>query len=188
MENSLLVAQIRQRLEILYQMVEELEREPGPGPGPGGTTDYNDLTNKPQIGGTTLSGNKTAADLGLATPTSVATSIINSFSPDSYTLDSGDTFPASGIELLSSHKPVMINGTQYWFLEETGVDYLYGSTPPSGAFPSFSYLRVMKADYEVELYSTSIDQNPTANSDNLVSSGGVYSVVGNINAVLEEVL
>lgn len=33
--------------------------------GGGGTGDYTQLTNKPQIGGVTLSGNKTAADLGL---------------------------------------------------------------------------------------------------------------------------
>jgi len=33
--------------------------------GSGGTSDYTDLTNKPQIGGVTLSGNKTAGDLGL---------------------------------------------------------------------------------------------------------------------------
>lgn len=32
----------------------------------GGTSDYSDLTNKPQIGGVTLSGNKSASDLGLA--------------------------------------------------------------------------------------------------------------------------
>ena len=31
----------------------------------GGTTDYDDLNNKPQIGGVTLSGNKSASDLGL---------------------------------------------------------------------------------------------------------------------------
>ena len=30
----------------------------------GGTTDYDDLSNKPQIGGVTLTGNKTLADLG----------------------------------------------------------------------------------------------------------------------------
>lgn len=35
------------------------------GEGSGGTTDYTDLTNKPSINGTTLSGNKTASDLGL---------------------------------------------------------------------------------------------------------------------------
>ena len=35
--------------------------------GSGGTTNYNDLSNKPQIGGVTLSGNKSASSLGLAT-------------------------------------------------------------------------------------------------------------------------
>ena len=39
------------------------------GGGGGGTTDYDDLSNKPQIGGVTLSGNKSASDLGLATTT-----------------------------------------------------------------------------------------------------------------------
>lgn len=34
--------------------------------GGGGTTNYNDLSNQPQIGGVTLQGNKTASDLGLA--------------------------------------------------------------------------------------------------------------------------
>lgn len=36
--------------------------------GGGGTTDYDDLTNKPSINGTTLSGNKTTAELGLTSP------------------------------------------------------------------------------------------------------------------------
>lgn len=34
--------------------------------GGGGTSNYNDLSNRPQINGTTLSGDKTAAALGLA--------------------------------------------------------------------------------------------------------------------------
>lgn len=42
------------------------------GGGGGGTTDYDDLNNKPQIGGVTLSGNKSASDLGLATTTDLA--------------------------------------------------------------------------------------------------------------------
>lgn len=36
------------------------------GQGGGGTSDYDDLTDKPQINSVTLSGNKSAADLGLA--------------------------------------------------------------------------------------------------------------------------
>lgn len=35
------------------------------GGGSGGTSNYNDLQNKPQINGTTLSGNKTGDSLGL---------------------------------------------------------------------------------------------------------------------------
>ena len=40
--------------------------------GGSGTTDYSDLNNKPQIEGITLSGNKTASDLGLAKTTDLA--------------------------------------------------------------------------------------------------------------------
>ena len=38
----------------------------GMGGGSGGTTNYNDLTNKPQINGVELSGNKTSDDLGIS--------------------------------------------------------------------------------------------------------------------------
>lgn len=38
----------------------------GNGGGGGGTSDYDDLTDKPQINSVTLSGNKSASDLGLA--------------------------------------------------------------------------------------------------------------------------
>ena len=37
----------------------------GSGSGSSGTTNYNDLTNKPSINGITLTGNKTSADLGI---------------------------------------------------------------------------------------------------------------------------
>lgn len=65
--NDIILSQIRQRLEILYQMVDELEASGGGGGGGGGTTNYNDLSNKPSIEGQQLVGNKTASDLGLAT-------------------------------------------------------------------------------------------------------------------------
>lgn len=41
------------------------------GGGGGGTTDYTDLTNKPKINNVTLSGSKSAADFGLATPSDI---------------------------------------------------------------------------------------------------------------------
>lgn len=53
------------------------------GGGGGGSTNYNDLTNKPQIGGVTLSGNKSASDLGLADDTTVQ-GILDGQSIDSF--------------------------------------------------------------------------------------------------------
>ena len=38
----------------------------GSGSGSSGTTNYNDLTNKPSINGITLTGNKTSIDLGMS--------------------------------------------------------------------------------------------------------------------------
>ena len=43
--------------------------------GGGGTSDYSALTNKPQINGTTLSGNKTSSDLGLASTSDIPTKV-----------------------------------------------------------------------------------------------------------------
>ena len=37
--------------------------------GGGGTTNYDNLTNKPKVNGIVLSGNKTSADLGITTLT-----------------------------------------------------------------------------------------------------------------------
>lgn len=62
MEVQYNLSMIKQRLEILYQIVEQMEQ----GGGGGGTDDYTQLSNKPQINGHTLTGNKTSSDLGLA--------------------------------------------------------------------------------------------------------------------------
>ena len=49
-------------IKQLDQQVKEIEESGGGG---GGTTDYNKLTNKPQINGETLDGNKTGNELEL---------------------------------------------------------------------------------------------------------------------------
>ena len=45
--------------------LEKVIAQYGGGSGSGGTTNYNDLTNKPSINGITLTGNKTSVDLGI---------------------------------------------------------------------------------------------------------------------------
>jgi len=50
--------------EVQYITINGTEKKLAGGGGGGGTGNYNDLTNKPQIGGVTLQGNKTIAEIG----------------------------------------------------------------------------------------------------------------------------
>jgi len=58
------------------------EIETSGGGGSGGTTNYNSLSNKPQINGTTLSGNKTSDNLGLQNKISATNKIDSDFVDD----------------------------------------------------------------------------------------------------------
>ena len=44
--------------------------------GGGGSSDYDDLTDKPKINGTTLAGNKTSTDLGIQTLSFVGDALV----------------------------------------------------------------------------------------------------------------
>ena len=54
------------------------------GGSSGGTSDYDQLDNRPSINGNTLTGNKTAANLGLEATANKVTSISSSSTDDQY--------------------------------------------------------------------------------------------------------
>ena len=192
MINDLVISQIRQRLEILYQMVDELETSGGGGGGQGGVTDYNDLTSKPKIGGVTLQGDKTAASLGLATSTALNTlsttvntlsgTVADLFVSDPVTISSGGTLPAATQTRVANHEPIYFNNGeysgQYYFIEDEGsVFTIYATVPTSGALPTITYARIERSTNKVEFYQTAVDITPTSNSQDLITSGGVYTAL-----------
>lgn len=65
-ESSYLPEPITREERYLYYLC--INGQGGGGTG-GGTTNYNDLTNKPSINGVTLEGNKTSADLNIQSQT-----------------------------------------------------------------------------------------------------------------------
>lgn len=91
----------------------------GTGGGSGGTTNYNDLTNKPTINGVTLEGNKTSADLNIQSQTTQT---------DHGTADTTFTLPpnqyhtwgevASLTLTLGAATSGVVNG--YWFSFDSG--------------------------------------------------------------------
>lgn len=153
MSNSdVILSQIRQRLEILYQMVDELEAGGGGGGG-GGTTNYNNLTNKPAIEGQQLVGNKTASDLGLAT-----TSELN-----------GKVDKVAGSSLMTSAQATKLEGIEAgaevnvqadWNQANSSSDDYIKNKPTLGAAAE-----------------RGVDTVPTDDSTNLITSGAVFDAI-----------
>lgn len=112
-----------------------LARQLGAGGG-GGTTNYNDLSNKPKINGVELQGNKSFSDLGLGTAAEKDyTDTVTDGSTDLPTCNAVHDFVQPQIDALR----LMMNATVYGFRidktnsdPETRVEYLYdavGMTP-----------------------------------------------------------
>lgn len=170
---------IRQRLELLWQEVEKIERE-NPEPGPGGTSDYTELTNKPSINGVELNGNKTLTQLGIASAASLSSLISqfdDLFAVDNVSVVSDGEYPTTIDSRLALHQPINLNNVNYYFFEENGVDYSYFAIDTSGAYPKISLAQLLKDSHRVVFYEFATDTVPTDNSDNFITSGGVYTAL-----------
>lgn len=170
---------LKQQLEILWQEVERLEKE-NPEPGPGGTSDYTELTNKPSINSVELNGNKTLAQLGIASAASLSTLISqfdDLFAVDNVSVVSDGEYPTTIDGRLALHQPINLNNVNYYFFEESGVDYSYFAIDTSGAYPKISLAQLFKENHRVVFYEYAVDTVPTNNSDNFITSGGVYTAL-----------
>lgn len=70
------------------------------GGGGSGSGSYSDLTNKPKINGTTLSGSKTGANLGLLDAPSTAGTLGQVLTSDGNGGQSWQTISAGGVEVI----------------------------------------------------------------------------------------
>lgn len=95
------------------------------GGGGGGTTNYNQLENKPQIAGTELQGNKSLADLGIASAQSVS-NITNGESINNF----------AGVEDALSNKQNKLTAGNYIAIENDGTIKV---TQGIGVYDVYSY-------------------------------------------------
>lgn len=154
----------------------------------GGTSDYDELENKPKINNVELDGNKSFADLGLPNPMHIA-GRVDTVSELPQTATVGDVYL---VGLVNADKDEYVYTTSGWeFLgSSTATDYSDLTNKPSiNSIP----LTGNKTSSDLGLQSTlvigtNLDNTPVENSTNPITSGGVYAVVGDINLVLEEVL
>lgn len=99
--------------------------------GGGGTSDYTALSNKPSINSVTLSGNKTAADLGLS---AAVTEVTNSAAAPSLALDAEKIYHFTGT--LTSLTITALNAPATGQLAHYHFDFDSGSTAPTLTLPN----------------------------------------------------
>ena len=113
------------------------------GSGGGGTTNYNDLENKPKINNTELTGNKTSGDLGLVATADIITDLVAT----SKTFDSSNklkanadyvfgtltslTFDTSSVDSspLGTTIKFTSGATATVITDNSGIDWVDGSAP-----------------------------------------------------------
>ena len=139
--------------------------------GSSGTTDYEALTNKPSIGGVTLIGDLTLAELGIVVDDQLSTTSTNPVQNAVLTALL-EAFPYANV----TGKP-QINGvtlTGNVTLAELGLNALWVGTQAEYATVSST---LAAGTLVVITDDNDIDSTPTENSLNMVTSGGVYAFV-----------
>ena len=139
--------------------------------GSSGTTDYEALTNKPSIGGVTLIGDMTLAELGIVVDDQLNAQSTNPVQNAVLTALL-NAFPYANI----TNKP-QINGvtlTGNVTLAQLGLNAIWVGTQAEYATVSST---LAAGTLVVITDDNDIDSTPTENSLNMVTSGGVYAFV-----------
>lgn len=172
--NDLILSQMRQRLEILYQMVNELEESGGGSGGDSYTKAQTDILLSYKAD---KSSTYTKTEVNSLLNAKANVSDLNElFATDDITANEGQNLPSFLTDWLRLHKPINLNGNEYYFAEESGVDYVYKTIDEDGLLPRFSTAQIMKSGLTVHFYNIETDTNPTEDSINLITSGAVYEV------------
>lgn len=152
------------------------------GGGSGGTSDYDDLSNKPKINNVELSGNKSLSDLGITNPTKTS----------DLTNDSG--FLTNSIVELhgTDDNPVNLNTLEAGYYRITGIFILGKDTMGTGLN---RWITFIIGEWERSPVSTNyrkiIPTNPSVRGGE-VQNSGVYGIIsadeseGNITYTLKE--
>lgn len=181
MSNYDTLGMIKQRLEILYQMVDELETSGGGG---GGSTNYNELSNKPQINSHKLEGNKTAAQLGFSTVATTGSYADLTDKPKIPDLTNYYTKTDTDNEIERAIADLDVSSTSATGHVIRSIEQVDGKINAVAELvdtaPKIGSTKLITSDAVYTALSTkqntlTFDTTPTNNSTNPVTSGGVYT-------------
>lgn len=192
---NLVLSQVRQRLEILYQIVDELEQQGGGG---GGTSDYTQLDNLPKLNSKTITGSHDGAYYGLADAaalddkadksTTYTKTQVDGLLDDK--ADKSTTYTKTEVDTALSGKA---NAATTYTKTETDAEIAseivgaINDLDVSAVGGSTKYLTtISEANGLIDATAASPDIVPTTGSDKLITSGGVKTYVDAETTAREE--
>lgn len=197
MENmELIISQIRQRLEILYQIVQNLEAGGGSS-GDSYTKAQTDalLNGKvDKVAGYGLSQNDftdhyqnaittTAQSLGI-----LESDVESLFTQTNINLTQGQTFPSDYEDIFTLHRPFILNGITMYFVsgDSTLVDYF--GIDNNGNLNVY-FARITLSNRQLYIYTSFIgSSSPESGGTDLFTTGGAYTLEQAIQSIDNDVI
>ena len=165
--------------QLLIELKETIEAGGGGG---GGTTNYNALSNKPQINSITLQGNETAADLGLqailefdSTPTTDSTNPVTSGGVKAALNQKQNNLIFDNAPTENSNNPVKSGGI-YTALESKQDELTFDSTPTASSTNPVTSGGV-KAALDQKQDTLTIDSALSGTSENPVQNKAIKAAI-----------
>lgn len=148
------------------------------GGGSGGTSNYNELSNKPSINDITLTGNKTSADLGLQPTISDIATIRSGAASGATAVQPSDMETAlSGKQDTISDLQTIRSGAALGATAVQPADMETALANKQDVISDLDAIRSGATAGSTALQSSDVDTLPTDGSSNPVSSGGTYNFV-----------
>lgn len=193
---NLIVSQIRQRLEILYQEIDKIEGGGGGSPEDTYTKEEADTLFVKKVAGKGLSTNDfTNAYMNqIGTNTTdianLALDVNSIFEQEGFTASQGSTLPADVASVLAKHRPFVMNGRTWYFLSEgDGILDYFAIDNNTNGHPEIHYASIKESNRKLTvLEKFGTDTTPIQNSENLITSGGVYASLQDKPSVLTSVI
>lgn len=179
---NLIVSQIRQRLEILYQEIDKIEGGGGVSPDDAYTKEQSDALFVKKVAGKGLSTNdftnayKNQIDTNTTNIANLALDVNSIFEQENFTVSEGSVLPSDTASVLAKHRPFIMNGRTWYFLAEgSGVLDYFAIDNNTNGYPEIYYARIQESNRQLMvLESFGTDTTPIQNSNNFITSGGVY--------------
>ena len=175
----MVISQLRQRLEILWQLI---ERNEGGGSDDSYTKQESDARYVQKVQGKGLSTNdftdayKNQIGTNATNIGALDSAIDSLFTPSNITVSESGYLDSTTLDLVELHQPIRLNGKQFYFLAGDTSNADYFAIDNNGNFVAY-FARIQLSNGQVLILTSIVGSaSPEENGNDLFTTGGAYTL------------